>query len=139
MYVSQPKKNLSCFSLLLHILCLTAKEKSPYFSLLSHTLIIYLEGGNTFFFFFFHIALFGYLLVGGNTLLFRPWLVFLKLATFVLSSLAYLFQGRNTLLSPPWLLDPWAKAIKFIVTLSIYKTLFLFLLELGIHYLFNNE
>ena len=39
----------------------------------------------------------------------------------------------------PYKEDPWAKVIKFFVTLSIYKTLFLFSLELGIHYLFNKE
>ena len=35
--------------------------------------------------------------------------------------------------------DPWAKAIKFFVTLFIYKILLLFSLGLGIHYLFNKE
>ena len=45
--------------------CLTDKEKSHFFSLLSHTLIIYLEGGNTLLssllLSLFHVALLGYL------------------------------------------------------------------------------
>ena len=47
--VSQPKKkNLFFFFALIHtLLCLTAKEKPSCFSLLSHTLIIYLENSNT--------------------------------------------------------------------------------------------
>ena len=35
--------------------------------------------------------------------------------------------------------DPWARVIKFFVTLSIYMTLFLFPLKLRIHYFFNKE
>ena len=104
MYVSQPKKNLSCFSLLLkknlscfslllHILCLTAKEKSPYFSLLSHTLIIYLEGGNTLFFFFFFLFPHSSL-----------WLSSCRWQHVAFSSLASLFEVGNPLFSPPLLI-----------------------------------
>ena len=35
--------------------------------------------------------------------------------------------------------NPWVKAIKFLVALSIYKILLLFPFRLGIHYLFNKE
>ena len=72
--------------------------------------------------------------------------IFSKAATFFSLLLGYLFESGNTLLSPPCLSlkrkslslslslslhreDPWAKAIKFIVTLSIYKTLFNSLLD----------
>ena len=90
--------------------------------------------------------------------------IFLKAATLYSPLFDYLLEGDNTLHSPSSCvppkqksffsllvsrsifplsigrtLGPKPKAIKFFVTLSIYKTLLLFSLGLGIHYLFNNE
>ena len=47
--------------------------------------------------------------------------------------------GFMLYLPSPHRKNPWAKALKFFVSLSIYKTLFLFPLELGIHYFFNKK
>ena len=108
-YGSWLKKNLSCFSLL---------------NTHTHTLIISLKGG--------------------NTLLSPPWLSSWKRQPFTLSSLAIFLRWQYFTLSfllcssqakipcftlyfpSPHREDPWAKAIKFFVVLSIYKTLLLF-------------
>ena len=51
----------------------------------------------------------------------------------------FLSLGFTLYFPSPHREDPWAKAIKLFVTLSIYKTLLLFSFGLGIHYLFNKE
>ena len=113
------------------------------------------------------ILLFLCLLKGGNTLLSPHWLspqrqqlialsfltIFLKASTICSlllfrSSQAKIFfffpsLGFTLYFPCPYRKDPWAKAnakaIKFFVALSIYKTIFLFSLGLEIHYLFNKE
>ena len=84
-------------------LCLTVKEKH----LLSHTLVICLEGGNTLlpplqlsfiFLSLFQVTLVGYLLEGGSTLLSPLQLSSLRLYLFTLLSLA-IFQKATTIFS----------------------------------------
>ena len=125
------------------------KKISLLFFLLSHTLIIFLKGDNTLlfhFYFLLHLHLSLSLLA---VLFFSKRLPFRALS-FLFVQLSCCFSHVKSLslsLSLGFMLyfssfhmeDPWAKAIKFFVTLSIYKTLFLFPLELGIHYLFNKE
>ena len=98
-YVSGLKKNLCCFSLLLHT-----------FSLCLMVICVFLKLTLCF-------LLLGYLLEGSNTLLSPHWLSFQRRQPFTLSSLAislkevipypllldYLFESCNTLLSPPQL------------------------------------
>ena len=108
--------------------CLTVKEKNlSYFSLFSHTQIIFVKCG--------------------NTLLSPPWLFSWKRQYLTLSFLLRSSQAKISFLSLGFMLyflsphreNPWAKAIKFFLALSIYKTLLLFSFGLGIHYLFNKE
>ena len=144
MYVSRLKKNLSLFFFFLFShtlsLCLTAKEKSSYFSLLLHTLVSSRRLQ--------HFALSSLQAISS------------KAATLYSFLLNYLLESGNTLLSPSSCIPPkwksiffslsfmlyfpssckedsWAKDIKFVVALSIYKTLFIFHFGLKIHYLFN--
>ena len=146
MYVSWLKKNLS------------------YFSLLSHTLIISLKGGNTLLFPFYflllaHLSLDCLLFSKGLTLGFFFWLplslhlpilclCLLECSNPLLSPSSCVLPKRKSLLfsfgftlcfSSPQMEDPWAKSNKFFIALFIYKTLFLFPLELGIHYFFNKK
>ena len=130
-YVSWLKKNLSYFSLLTH----------------THTLIISFKGS--------------------NTLLSPPRLSSRRRQPFALPSLAIFIKAAipctllplvflpsknpfslswfHAYFPSPHREDFWAKAkakaiaIKFFIALSIYKTLLLFPLRLGIHYLFNKE
>ena len=112
-YVSQLKKNLSFF-----------------FFALTHTLIIFFKCS--------------------NTLLPPPRLSFWRQQPYALPSfLLCSSQAKILFLSLDFTLyfpslhieDPWAKAkaIKFFVALSIYKTFLLFPLGLRMHYLFNKE
>ena len=90
-----------------------------------------------------------YLLESHNTLLSPPLLSsqrwqYLTLSFLLRSSQAkipFFSLGFMLYFSPPKIEDLWtkAKANKFFVALSIYKTLFLFSFELGIHYFFNKE
>ena len=103
--------------------------------------------------------LLGYLLEGGNSLLSPSWLSSWRRQLFALSSFLHSSQVKKKNLyiyiyiyffffssldftlyfHSPHKENLWAKAIKFFVALSINKTIFLFSLELGIHYLFNKE
>ena len=66
--------------------------------------------------------------------------IFSKAATLRSLFLDYLLKGSNTLHSPSSCVPPKRKIfVRLFVALSIYKTLLLFPLGLGIHYLFNKE
>ena len=92
-----------------------------------------------------------YFLEGGNTLLSPPLLSSRRWQCLTLSFLLRSSQAKIPFFSvlvsrsifPLPREDSWAKAkvktSKFFVALSIYKTLFIFPLELGIHYFFNKE
>ena len=91
-------------------LCLTAKEKHSSFSLLSYTLIIYLEGCNTFSSLAFFSSYFSFphsspwlFSQSGIILLCPSWLSSLLLSFFHVALIGYFLKGGNTLLSPPWL------------------------------------
>ena len=118
------------------------KKNLFYFFTLSHTHQLSLSNAATL-----YSLLFGYLLEGGNPLLSPPWLSFWRQQYLALSFLLRSSQAKIYFLSLDFTLyfpfphreDFWAKAIKFFVVLSIYKTLLLFSLRLKIHYLFNKE
>ena len=115
-------------------------------------------------FFFFTLTHTNYFFQMQQHFAFSSSAIFLKAATLCSPLLDYLLEGGNTLHSPSSCispkrksffsflvsrsifplpigrtLGPKPKAIKFFLTLSIYKTLLLFPLGLGIHYLFNKE
>ena len=112
------------------------KKNLFYFFTLSHTHQLSLSNTGTLF-----SLLIGYLLEGSNPLLSPPWLSswrrqYLTLSFLLRSSqvkLPFLSLGFTLYFPSPHREDPWAKIIKFFVTLSIYMTLLLFPLELGIH------
>ena len=119
------------------------KEKSLlFFFALTHTHYLSLSKEATL-----CSLLFGYLLEGSHPLLSPPWLSSWRWQYLALSFLLRSSQVKIYFLSLGFTLyflsrhrkDPWAKAIKFFIALSIYKTLLLFLLGLGIRYLFNKE
>ena len=145
------------------------KEKSLLFFFTTHTLIISLKSSNTLlspFYFLLHAQLsLGCLLFSKRlTLGCSLSLFFLVQLLSLLLHILFLclLEGGSPLLSPSSCVPPkqksllfsldftlyfsslqreyhWAKANKFFVALSIYKTLFLFSFELGIHYFFNKE
>ena len=129
MYVSRIKKNLSYF-----------------FFTLTHTLIISFKGDNTLlshFYFLFHaqlsfLAALSFLFCGNPCCCYPPSSVPPKRNSFSFSLLV-----SRSIFPLPHSENPWVKAkveaYKFFVTLSIYKTLFLFPFKLGIHYFFNKE
>ena len=107
--------------------CLTAKEKNSLIFLYSHTHKLSLSNVATL-----CSLLLDYFLENGNILL-----------SFLLRSsqakISFLSLGFMLYFLSPHRENPWAKAIKFFLALSIYKTLLLFSFGLGIHYLFNKE
>ena len=109
--VSRLKKNLFCFSLLSHTHThsnyLIQRQHFTLFSLaiFSKTATIC-------------ALLLGYLSEGGNSLL----LSFLLRSSQV--KISFLSLGFTLYFPSPHKEDPWAKAIKFFVVLSIYKTSF---------------
>ena len=114
--------NKSITIILVHVSQL--KKNLSYFSLLSHTHKLIIS---------FKVS---------NTLLSSLWLFFRRWLYFTLSLLLRSSQAKNlflSLASRSIFPLPIVKAIKFFVVLSIYKTLLLFSLGLGIHYLFNQE
>ena len=107
---------------------------------LSSLSIVLNKGSNT------YSLLLDYLLEGGNHSLYPPWLSSRKRQSFALSFLhssqmkiIFFSLGFTLYIPSPHRENPWAKAIKFFVALSIYKTLFLFPLRLRIYYIFNKE
>ena len=124
-YVSWLKKNLSYFSLLSHTHTNYLFQRQQHFALSS-------------------LAIFS---KATNPLLSPPWLSswrrqYLALSFLLCSSqvkIHFLSLGFMLYFSSPHREDPWVKAIKFLVALSIYKILLLFPFRLGIHYLFNKE
>ena len=124
-YVSWLKKNLSYFSLLSHTHTNYLFQRQQHFALSS-------------------LAIFS---KAANPLLSPPWLSSWRRQYLALSFLLRSSQTKIYFLSLGFTLyflschrnDPWAKAIKFFIALFIYKTLLLFLLGLGICYLFNKE
>ena len=151
-YVSQLKKNLFCFSLLSHTHYLSLSKAATLCSLIfilfsthSSLLAVY---------FFSKWLLLGYSLLflscAASSFFALAHTLFvssrrqqyLTLSLLLRSSQAkilFLSLGFTLYFPFPHREDPWAKAIKFFVALSINKTIFLFSLELGIHYLFNKE
>ena len=137
-YVSWLKKNLFCFSLLSLSLSLSLTHTHTH----THTHKLFLSKVATL-----CSLLLGYLLEGGNPLLSPPSLFSWRRQYLNLSFLLRSSQEKIHFLSLGFMLyfpfphreDPWAKTLKFFVTLSIYKTFLLFPLGLGIHYLFNKE
>ena len=149
--------------------CFMIKEKSLLFFFTTHTLIISLKSSNTLLFPFYFLLhaqlslgclLFSKQLTLGCSLSLFFLVQLLSLLLHIL--LLCLLEGGSPLLSPSSCVPPkqksllfsldfmlyfsslqreyhWAKANKFFVALSIYKTFFLFFFELGIHYFFNKE
>ena len=119
-----------CFFFSSHILslCLTAKEKHSSFSLLSYTLIIYLEGCNTFSSLAFFSSYFSF--PRSSPWLFSqrwqyfalsPLVIFFKAATLCSFLLAYLLEGGDTLLSRPCLPPKRKSLFSLFVSHSIFS------------------
>ena len=151
-YVSRLKKNLPCISLLSHTLIIFLKcgntLLSPFYFLLHALLSLvcilfskWLTLGCSFFFFFLGAASSFFALAHTLFVSYRRRQPFTL--SFLLRSsqmkITFILSWFHTLFSSLQMEDRWAKANKFFVALSIYKTLFLFSLELGIHYFFNKE
>ena len=124
-------------------ICLTVKKKISLIFLCSHTHFLCVSKAATL-----CSVLLNSLIDGGNSLLSPLWLSHRRRKHFALSFLLRSSQAKIlffTLLvsCSIFRLLIWRtlgpKAIKFFVTLSIYKTFFLFHLGPKIHYLFNKE
>ena len=151
-YVSQLKKNLFCFSLLSHTHYLSLSKVATLcflffilFSTHSSLLAVY---------FFSKWLLLGYSLLflscAASSFFALAHTLFVssrRQQYLTLSLLLRSSQAKILFLSLGFTLyfpfshreDPWAKAIKFFVALSIYKTFLLFSFELEIHYIINKE